>query len=357
MDVASSSISGSGGGINNRNHHPAKTIAAEVTARRNQDTRAYELFELPPRFTGKKIGGANNFLSDEESEAKQEEREGDAAEQMRHVGIMQVALKPHGYDTNGSKSTHPLAAPKGWKRVWARVTYNYISDLNPYPHSWRYIGWPHTPHRRDSRWLLSSGFNFLLSSLCKDCYDRGGAKATCRPVNSPGWWARQQIFCKECFPFGVKDGYVHYSPEQLSRITEGCLWLVTFRDQLRPGTDEVEKINKLETEWSAARGTPLEIPCSSLSGDPILRFEVEEEGDIQGADQRPSAPSPSPEYPDPSVSIYPRTSLTSPGTAIIPGGNDVRHITKMKKQLLKARWRRCRPVWVRDAKDLGFFRR
>ena len=115
------------------------------------------------------------------------------AEETTQVGIMQLALRLHDNDTNrGSEPHHPLTAPKGWKRVWARMTYDYNNDDRHY-----------TLRRGDYRGALQNGFNIVVNSLCKDCYDRGHAAAICIPFydHSGADTSDQKFAVKNAFYF------------------------------------------------------------------------------------------------------------------------------------------------------------
>ena len=139
MNIATASGSAGGG---RRDRRPEKNFAGEVKLRKNKKNQDQlqqsTKLEAPPKFDGIRLGGAKNFLSNEEFDVEENGSNDDLAEREQPLGIHMVMPKLSQPSISirsvaSSNIEHPCAAPRGWYRVWASVTPDYVFHKFPKP--------------------------------------------------------------------------------------------------------------------------------------------------------------------------------------------------------------------------------
>ena len=217
-----------GGNPGNRGRGPPKQFTGEVTKKSNNQSDSKESYDPPPQFSGGKMFGAKNFLTQDPLVANNIQGEADqdtSLENLTGTGF----YTPSSRSTSATKSEeqrHPLAAPIGWRRFWGKVNKDYYDDPD-----------------------------IQISSFCKRCYD-----ADLVDVCNLG----KQLFSTkfERYPRGCEDC-------EMESLRDECLTLITYK---HPENISTFKTRHLERDRAHAESIGLAIPTCSTVFSPIVRL-------------------------------------------------------------------------------------
>jgi hypothetical protein len=209
-----------------RNRRPPTEVAAEV---KRKVIKGKDKAGEPPAFAGPKIGGATNFLEfevDVQEQKREEQDQGDIRD-VGGVSAQSFTTASTSSDVGAAQlSTHPLAAPRGWRRYWGVVRAIDMSE-------------PET---------------VIFSNFCKYCYDNGTLYRCIRP--------------EELSPLRLNEGDLRRCPV----MHEGhCYYVISYREhpaeRISPNELPTYKLRLYARGWRNALATPLDIPTSTTDSN------------------------------------------------------------------------------------------